>query len=307
MATKIVKCGTLLVVGLGGTLSGCTGGDMGIAMGPNGPVPPESVGTISSYGAPPVSAATQSYPEPLSASPAGSIASSPLPASSSIEESQLAPPSGRMASTSASSGLQWQTGPQAVGQPSLPSPQPVRTQMASLPDPEPQSDFGPAVPEMSPPQEPPLREEASLAPGPDAVRLRPASMAGQQSPGQRAGNQEIQFLPVVGAPQRDGEMLARALSEESGRAGLTIRPASGPVAPIRLKGYFSAFTSGSDTVLVYVWDVLDDKDQRIRRIQGQEQVAGTDADPWSKVDLDTLRKVARHTMSEAASVGSGLG
>lgn len=323
MATKIVRCGPLVVAGVGVVLSGCTGTDMSIAIGPNGPIPPESIGSVSSYGAPPASASASASAlasaAPLAASPSGSIGSAPLPPSP-IEGSSLAPPSSQMASAP-SSNMQWQVGPAPAGYPQAAPPAPARTRLAALPEPEPQpqaerladtgypADTGPAEgsPEYAQPalEEPaspdyPQQEQAALAPA-DAGPLRPASMRGGEAPASAA--REVQFLPVVGAPQREAELLARALSEESQQAGVSIRPASGPVAPIRLKGYFSAFTSEGGTVLVYVWDVLDASDQRIRRIQGQERVAGTDADPWAKIDLETMRRVAQETMRQAASLG----
>ncbi|ORE98035.1 hypothetical protein [Aurantimonas sp. 22II-16-19i] len=326
MATKIVRCGPLVVAGVGAVLSGCTGADMSIAMGPNGPVPPESIGSVSSYGAPPASASTSALASasPLAASPSGSVGSAPLPPSP-IEQGSLAPPSSRMASAP-SSNMQWQVGPAPAGYPQAAPPAPVRTQLAALPEPEPQpqaerladtgyaADTGPsggnsdyAQPALEEPASPdyPQQEQAALAPAADAGPLRPASMRGGEAPASAA--REVQFLPVVGAPQREAELLARALSEESQKAGVSIRPAGGPVAPIRLKGYFSAFTDGGDTMLVYVWDVLDSSDQRIRRIQGQERVAGTNADPWATIDLDTMRKVAQETMRQAAGLGADVG
>ena len=297
MANRTVKFGPYVAAGVGVILSGCTGSDMSIAMGPNGPVPPENVGSISSYGAPPsqMSApmSSQAYPAPLQASPSGSIASSPLPVSSRIDESPLAPPSRRIASASPSSNMQWSVGAQPVGRENEAPPPPIQSQVASLP--EPAMDEADQLP-------PPIDEEqASLSDTAGQPPLRPASMRGQDRPGPSAGRTEIQVLPVVGAPQQTAELLARALSEEAGPSGVHIRPASESVAPIRLKGYFSAFTDGNATVLVYVWDVLDASDQRVRRIQGQESIAGTSADPWAKVDLETLRKVSRETMQQAAS------
>lgn len=315
MATKIVRCGPLLAAGLGAAVSGCTGTDLSIAMGPNGPIPPENVGSISTLGAPPVSATQMASAAPLSPSPAGAVSSEPLPPSygsygnqggygdqGGVSGSPLAPPSQQPEASQRSGNMRWVEGPQPVGTNNDGGPAPARTEMASLPDPAQQA---PVEPQMSEPRapEPPREERAALGPASDQGPLRPASMRGENAA--RPARGEVQFLPVVGAPQRDAELLARALSEESQRAGMTIRPASGPVAPIRLKGYFSAFSSGNETVLVYVWDVLDANDQRVHRIQGQETVAGTDGDPWTKIDLETLRKVARDTMGKAAELQVG--
>ncbi|MEP0508337.1 MAG: hypothetical protein ABJD38_06450, partial [Aurantimonas coralicida] len=89
--------------------------------------------------------------------------------------------------------------------------------------------------------------------------------------------------------------------------GVTIRPAAEAPSSVRLKGYFSAFNDGSSTTLVYVWDVLDESDRRVRRIQGQESVPGAATDPWAAIDLSTLAAVADRTLQEAAQVATGTG
>ncbi|MCE7026746.1 hypothetical protein [Jiella avicenniae] len=305
MATKpvterLLHCGTLLTAGMGIALSGCTGTDLSIAMGPNGPIPPADIGSTSTLGAPPASASALADAAPVAAAPSGNVAAAPLPPASPVRGSPLAPPSQRLATASSSSNLRWNTGPQPVGYPARSSPRDTpppsaQSEVASLPEPV---DDGSAVAPL---------DETPPSPVADEAPRQQASLGAPRQPSAASGRTEVQFLPVVGAPQREAELLARALSEESQQAGVRIRPASGPVAPLRLKGYFSAFTDGGETVLVYVWDVLDENDQRIRRIQGQERVAGTNSDPWSQVDLDALRKVARETFRQAASLDADVG
>ncbi len=318
VAARILTCGTLLTAGLGSILSGCTGSDLSIAMGPNGPIPPADIGSATTLGAPPASASALADAAPLPPAPSGNISASSLPPASPIQGSPLAPPSQQAASAGGATNLRWQTGPQPVNAPAAAPPMQAETRLAAVQAPaeewQSQSQSGPSEPALSEPSlsaaqepaEPSREEQATLQPATAQGPLRPASMRGPGQPA-AAATTEVQFLPVVGAPQREAELLARALSEESRRAGVQIRPASGPVAPLRLKGYFSAFTSGDQTVLVYVWDVLDKSDQRIRRIQGEERLAGTSADPWSQVDLEALRKVAQETFREAAGIGADVG
>lgn len=142
----------------------------------------------------------------------------------------------------------------------------------------------------------PLASEP-LAPPPAQMAAAPPPAATPATATVRTTG-EIQFLPLVGTPQDKAELLARALSETAAAQGLRIRPASEAVANVRLKGYFSAFNDGSTTTLVYVWDVLDANDQRIKRIQGQETIPGKTDDPWAAVDLTTFEAVARRTFSE---------
>ena len=141
----------------------------------------------------------------------------------------------------------------------------------------------------------------TLAAAPAPAAPAPVSVSAGQSVG------EVQFLPLVGAPEEKAVLLARALSESAAAKGVTIRPAAEAPSSVRLKGYFSAFNDGSSTTLVYVWDVLDASDRRVRRIQGQESVPGAAADPWAAIDLSTLAAVADRTLQEAAQVATGTG
>lgn len=118
---------------------------------------------------------------------------------------------------------------------------------------------------------------------------------------------EVQFLPLVGAPNEQANLLAQALADEANRSGMTIRPASDGQASVRLKGYFSTFDEGNETVLVYVWDVLDRNDERIHRIQGQERYTKSSGGPWGGVDLAVLDRVARTTLEEARRLPQAAG
>jgi hypothetical protein len=106
----------------------------------------------------------------------------------------------------------------------------------------------------------------------------------------------VQFLPLVGAPPATVAALSQALAVSAAESGIAILPSGDPVAPLRLKGYFSAMSEGSGTVVVYVWDVVDPAGTRITRIQGQETIARSAADPWSAVDQAALARIAATTL-----------
>ena len=208
-------------------------------------------------------------------------------------------------------------------------------QFAAAPPPAASSTMGypqPAMSQQQPPMNqqvyPPVQQQsvssAPIAPiQQQAVAPAPQSQSSQQSaaapttlaaapapagpaPASVSAGQ-VQFLPLVGAPEEKAVLLARALSESAAARGVTIRPAAEAPSSVRLKGYFSAFNDGSSTTLVYVWDVLDASDRRVRRIQGQESVPGAAADPWAAIDLSTLAAVADRTLQEAAQVSTGTG
>lgn len=124
----------------------------------------------------------------------------------------------------------------------------------------------------------------------------PAQQAMQQAPTGTAT--PVQFLPLVGAPPETVAVLSQALAASAAENNVTILPSGDPVAPLRLKGYFSAMAEGSGTVVVYVWDIVDPAGTRITRIQGQERIDATAADPWSVVDSAALARIAASTLRE---------
>lgn len=162
----------------------------------------------------------------------------------------------------------------------------------------------------------------SSAPQPD---MQPAPSASASLPVQSAAPQplpaqaqtttagiarrsaSVQFLPVVGAPPEKVAMLSEALSRSAAQKGVTILPSGSGTAPLRLKGYLSALGEGRETIVVYVWDVVDETGNRVSRIQGQERVSGNAADPWDSVGEAPLAAIAGRTIDEFLSAGPAAG
>ncbi len=92
--------------------------------------------------------------------------------------------------------------------------------------------------------------------------------------------------------------LSKRLGAEARSSGLTIRSASDNSASHILKGYFSAMNDAGRTTVIYVWDVLDGSGARLHRIQGQESVDGTAADPWAAVPAQTMEGIAQKTIRQ---------
>lgn len=112
------------------------------------------------------------------------------------------------------------------------------------------------------------------------------------------GAETIRFLPIIGAPVGAVTPLSKRLGAEARSSGLTIRSASDNSARHILKGYFSAVNDSGKTTVVYVWDVLDGSGARLHRIQGQETVSGTAADPWAAVPAGTMEGIAEKTIRQ---------
>lgn len=130
-------------------------------------------------------------------------------------------------------------------------------------------------------------------------------------PGQLTGNNQqfaslpsglpsgpsITFLPVTGAPQRSVAVLSKSLASAAASNRINLIPSNLGGATYRMKGYFSALDDGKGTLLVYVWDVLDENGSRLHRISGQQHTNKKSRDPWSAVSTGEIDRVASDTMA----------
>ncbi|MEX6505751.1 hypothetical protein [Jiella sp. M17.18] len=319
MPVRAARCVPVLLVGLGAVLSGCTGSDITIGMGPNGPIPPadiQSVASTTTVGAP--MTASNSLPAPAPSYRARStprrqrvevadaVTAGPLlaPASSAGEEEPVA---AEPAPSSHAAALPPPRQPRHRREPVRSQPVRSMARQESLPPAQAEPEAAEVRDQAQEQSQSPLLLPAASKPSPRLAAateppLRSAPAAASTRLASTAKPYEVQFLPIVGTPERQAELLARALSQESAAAGVQIRPAAGPKSNVRLKGYFAAYDDGGSTTLNYVWDVLDPSDKRVHRIQGQEHLKGTASDPWSLVTAETLRDVARKTLQEAAGL-----
>lgn len=180
-----------------------------------------------------------------------------------------------------------------TGDPSL-GVTPPRAIVGAAPDNSPggAADLAPA------PGQTPALQPAQVQPAPTEVR----AAAGRSQAG------PIQFLPLVGAPEEKVVVLSQALGQAAGANGVALAPSQGPVAPQRLKGYLSVLVEGRETVVIYVWDVVDPQGIRLGRIQGQQRIAAANpGDPWSVVDGAALSAIAATTMQEFRRTASARG
>jgi hypothetical protein len=127
-----------------------------------------------------------------------------------------------------------------------------------------------------------------------------------QSLGQNTGAQQaslgeklspVSFLPVTGAPQSAVTSLANSMRQAAQREKVPVVVSLEQGAKYQVKGYFSALNDGNGTILVYVWDILDQSGVRVHRISGQERGSGSTGDPWSGMSADIYSRVAETTMS----------
>jgi hypothetical protein len=108
----------------------------------------------------------------------------------------------------------------------------------------------------------------------------------------------VAFLPVTGAPQSKVTDLAGSMRAAARKQEVPVVVSLNDGARYQIKGYFSALTDSSGTLLVYVWDVLDANGQRVHRISGQERGGSSPGDPWAAVTPELIERVASSTMSD---------
>ncbi|MEL6201710.1 MAG: hypothetical protein AAFR39_05055 [Pseudomonadota bacterium] len=106
------------------------------------------------------------------------------------------------------------------------------------------------------------------------------------------GQPQLYFAPIVGAPVDKVTILSQRLSATSVSQGVQLLPSRLPTTTHEIRGYFSAVSAGSDTTVIHVWDVFSPQGERVHRIQAQETVSGTAADPWSIVPSAAMEKAA---------------
>mgnify|MGYP003444778797 FL=1 len=114
-----------------------------------------------------------------------------------------------------------------------------------------------------------------------------------------AGDVRMRFAPIIGAPVEKVTSLSRRFSMRAKEQKVTIVGSTDQTATHVFKGYFSVLSEGSNSTVVYVFDILDPGGSRLHRIQGQEVVTGSNStDAWAAIPATTLEKIADKAMAE---------
>ncbi len=113
----------------------------------------------------------------------------------------------------------------------------------------------------------------------------------------------LQVAPIVGATVEAAAPLTERLAMRARERGITLAGSTAGQAPtLMLKGYFSAMTEGTDTTVVYVWDIYDAQGNRLHRINGQQKAPSVEGGKdWSAVSPATMQAIADATMDQLAT------
>ena len=136
----------------------------------------------------------------------------------------------------------------------------------------------------------------------------PAPAASGQSAAALAKTR-LQVAPIVGASVEAAAPLTAELQTRARQRGITLAGSTDQTATHVLKGYFSAISEGSDTTVIYVWDIYDPSGNRLHRINGQQKAASVSgAEGWPAVAPATMQAIADQTIDQfAAWLGSSAG
>ena len=144
-------------------------------------------------------------------------------------------------------------------------------------------------------------------PPPDAAGDQAGTLFSNDAPATPASqvaaintNARVQFAPAIGVSAEAVPTLAARLRARAGQRGIAVASSTDRSTTHVMKGYFSAFTDGDETTVIYVWDVLDPAGNRLHRIQGQQKQPGSNGEGWSTVTSSTMEAIADRTIDELA-------
>ncbi|WP_209015869.1 hypothetical protein [Roseibium sp. RKSG952] len=104
------------------------------------------------------------------------------------------------------------------------------------------------------------------------------------------------FEPLTGIPGNLADQLSESIGNEASKQGLTLVRRVGAESTYRVNGYLSAAGDPSETVVFYVFDVVDNSGRRVNRISGSERISGTSGDPWQAVSSTDLERIANRVV-----------
>lgn len=112
----------------------------------------------------------------------------------------------------------------------------------------------------------------------------------------------LQVAPIVGASVEAATPLTAELQTRARQRGITLAGSTDQTATHVLKGYFSTMSEGTDTTVIYVWDVYDPAGNRLHRINGQQKAPSVNGgEGWAAVSPATMQAIADQTIDQVAA------
>lgn len=109
-------------------------------------------------------------------------------------------------------------------------------------------------------------------------------------------NYKLSIAPIIGAPLEVVTPLSLRFDTIIKEQSIPLAASGDTSADYTLKGYFSNMVEGNQTAVLYVWDVVDKKGNRVHRLQGQEKATGKAG--WASIPAPVMSKIADDTMAD---------
>jgi len=109
----------------------------------------------------------------------------------------------------------------------------------------------------------------------------------------------VVLAPVIGAPSGAVTQLSARLAARASAKRFSFLPTGDPTATFTLKGFFSTSPEEGETIVFYVWDVIDSTGNRVHRFSGEQRVDGRN-EGWMDVDEADMNAIADKTADEFA-------
>ncbi|RWC61967.1 hypothetical protein [Mesorhizobium sp.] len=175
---------------------------------------------------------------------------------------------------------------------------------------EPSAITPPATSAQTPPATSGSGAATVTAPAATSTAGAPATTAAPAPSAQSAAilaKTRLQIAPIVGASVEAATPLTAELQTRARQRGITLAGSADQTATHVLKGYFSAMSEGTDTTVIYVWDVYDPAGNRLHRINGQQKAPSVNSgasgggDSWKGVSPATMQTIADQTIDQFAA------
>ncbi len=107
---------------------------------------------------------------------------------------------------------------------------------------------------------------------------------------------KLYIAPIIGAPLEVVTPLSFRFDTILKDQSVQLAANGESDADFTLKGYFSNMVENNQTIVLYVWDVVDKQGNRVHRLQGQEKAAGKGG--WSSATAPVMGKIADDTLND---------
>ena len=110
----------------------------------------------------------------------------------------------------------------------------------------------------------------------------------------------VSFRAPTGPPDDVNAELLKHLNDAAIDFGIALVVDPNVKTDLTLRGYMAALKKGSAVNLTYLWDVLDQRGQRINRFEGEEVLSGNvDVKaPWTAINPAVSRSIAQRSMTQ---------